>query len=276
MNGDDESEQVHGKGQEPEEGEASSFSNRVLKAMPRRRRKRPRPEITQTSKKPSTKTVPSLDDTALTFLDSNGDFLADRRAVLSSVPNHLAERQLGKWSGRQRSWQRQTLKNHVKKPLTGLPRRQWRSFALRSIPFTRLGTPPSDAVLALDRQGSFVLSLGSKDVRNAPLALALRFYGMHDSLCSVKRKLSVLVFGSQHLNFRRDILRNSKSLGSHGTAGRQGIKISKCSIVDDDDSSPSNDPSSLRNPRRVTRRGYFQLSTRYISRHDACQDSHVK
>jgi hypothetical protein len=175
---DNDPERVRGEGQEPEE-QPSSSSRRVA-AIPRRRRKRSRPESTRPSKKPSTKAVPSLDDTALTFLDNNGDFLADRQAVLSSVPILLADRQLGRWSGRQRFWQRQTLKHHVKKPLAGRPRRQWRSFAGRSIPFTQLGTPPSEAVLAMDRQGEYVLCLGSKDVRNAPLALALRFFGMYD------------------------------------------------------------------------------------------------
>ena len=155
-------------------------------AVSRRRRKRSRPNSTAGSplRKQPFLAVPGLDDSTLTFLDENGDFLEDRnRAVLSSVPILLAQRQLGsKWSSsgrrQRRFWQHLTLKHSTNRPPLGLPRRQWRSFAVRSIPFTQLGSPPSDAVLALDRQGSFVLCLGTSDVRNAPLALALRFFGM--------------------------------------------------------------------------------------------------
>lgn len=161
----------------------------------RRRRKRSLPGVGDESFQRSTKSpsfsVPSdLDDASLTFLDNNGDFLNDRHAVASSVSILLEERQTGRWTGRQKLWQYHTIKNHVKKPLVGQPRRQWRPFAKRQIPFTQLGTSTSDAVLALDRQGSFILSLGSKDCRNAPLALALRFYGTSCVCMKTSRRFS--------------------------------------------------------------------------------------
>jgi len=159
---------------------------------PRRRRKRPRAKEEEindenndnknnrpiSTVKSTSNSIPNLDDSELTFLDCDGDFVADRRHNgLTSVANLLRERSLGKWRGRQSTWQQTALKYQVKKPMDGCPRRQWRMYCRRSIPFTQLGTPHSEAVLAMDRNGSFVLSLGGKDLRDIPLALAIRFFG---------------------------------------------------------------------------------------------------
>jgi hypothetical protein len=153
-----------------------------------RRRKRTRPQVVEDNiiSRPQQKSVlslvPSLDDSSLTFLDSSGDALADRQAVQSCLPTLLEERRLGVWSCRrnqQLRWQSRALSTFTKKPFQeNASRRQWRPLSKRSIPFTQLGTPRTDAVLAVERRGSYILSLGTKDDRsNVPLALALRFYG---------------------------------------------------------------------------------------------------
>jgi hypothetical protein len=126
------------------------------------------------------RTAPSFDDSSLAFLDNSGDALADRKARQACVLKLLDERRAGLlWCGKQRRWQSRALFTFTKKPEKDTEsRRQWRPLAKRSIPFTQLGTPLSDAVLAVERTGSYVLSLGGKDSNsNVPLALALRFYG---------------------------------------------------------------------------------------------------
>ena len=42
------------------------------------------------------------------------------------------------------------------------PRKGWRPYASRAIPFTSLQTPANDAILGLDRHGSYVLALSDK------------------------------------------------------------------------------------------------------------------
>ena len=163
-------------------------------AAPRRRRKRPRggPTPSHESKRPpfpaiktASKSIPNLDDSELTFLDHDGDFVADRRVTACSVITLLRERSQRTFCNRQcQVWQQRALKYHLKKPPPDCPRRQWRSYCKRSIPFTQLGTPHSEAVLAMDRKGSFVLCLGAKDLRGVPLALAIRFFGKTDA-CSL-------------------------------------------------------------------------------------------
>jgi hypothetical protein len=129
------------------------------------------------------------DEDTLAFLDRDGDLLADRKPQFGSLPILLESRRSGRWSSgsnipkMQPQWQSNMLFNVTKKPIDpSIGRRQWRPYAHRTIPFTRLGTPPSDAVLAMDRTGSYVLSLGSTDGdQNDPRAtpgLALRFYGI--------------------------------------------------------------------------------------------------
>lgn len=132
------------------------------------------------------------DDSGLKFLDSDGDALSSGRVIRSNLPVLLEERRLGKWK-LQRDWQSKALVTFTQKPKQQeMSRRQWREFAARSIPFTHLGTPSSDAVLALERNGSYVLSLGAagttssanspsssgRGVEEPSLALALRFYGI--------------------------------------------------------------------------------------------------
>ena len=72
-------------------------------------------------------------------------------------------------------------------PKAGLLRRrgwEWRPHARRSVPFTEMETPRADAVLALDRCGSYALALGGGGTRGGtrgaagPPLLALRFYGL--------------------------------------------------------------------------------------------------
>ncbi|CAB9497644.1 expressed unknown protein [Seminavis robusta] len=66
------------------------------------------------------------------------------------------------------------------------PRKGYRSFAQRSMPFSKLRTPPSDAILAIDRYGAYAVALSDmtfggqeqpSDDNDTP-ALALRFYGI--------------------------------------------------------------------------------------------------
>jgi hypothetical protein len=148
--------------------------------FPRRRRKRARSSdearVLPTMKS-SSQGVPSLDDSTSTLFESNKDCSADKEEMPSSLLILLEERRLGLWCHGPRTWQDRTLKRSIHKPRSGQARRDWRPFAANVIPFTHLGTPPGDAVLAMDRQGSFVLCLGTKGAYNAPLALSLRFYG---------------------------------------------------------------------------------------------------
>eukprot|EP00934_Nitzschia_sp_Nitz4_P001197 Nitzschia sp. Nitz4//scaffold55_size114948//99938//101840//NITZ4_003924-RA/size114948-snap-gene-0.193-mRNA-1//-1//CDS//3329554599//1197//frame0 len=121
----------------------------------------------------------AMDDSKWTFLDSDGDRLSDRRPLVTSLPLLLESRQRQGIKSTSRSlWQQQAVQTFVKKPEGSAPRRPWREYARRSLPFTRLGTPASDAVLAMDRQGAFVLALGGQTSTSAPVALALRFYGV--------------------------------------------------------------------------------------------------
>ncbi|CAJ1912187.1 unnamed protein product [Cylindrotheca closterium] len=139
------------------------------------------------------------DDSSLAFLDSNGAALSDHKAMQVSLLKLLHKRQTGgnNTNNRRsnvRTWQQQTLFQFTKrprvKPATALrhennmsnappQRREWRPFVKRCIPFTQLGTPVLDAVLAPERKGSFVLSLGAQHPGSeVPLLLALRFYGV--------------------------------------------------------------------------------------------------
>lgn len=120
------------------------------------------------------------DDDALSFLDKDGDVMADSKCQFMSLPFLLDRRRSGSWTRGMKKWQYEALFNFTKKPVDRtIGRRQWRPYAKSSseIKFTQLGTPPSDAVLALERKGSYVLSLGSKDEQYNCPGLALRFYG---------------------------------------------------------------------------------------------------
>lgn len=76
--------------------------------------------------------------------------------------------------------------------------KNWRPYCYRRIPFTELGTPASDAILALDPSGSYMISVGGRSEFNPNhsdemeermrkeeqgkgmevISLALRFYGL--------------------------------------------------------------------------------------------------
>ena len=163
--------------------ESSTVSESLPVTLPRRRRKRVRSSDeervlpTRTSKS-SSKGLPRLDDSTSTLFGDNGDCFADKEVIQSSLLILLEQRRLGMWCGEPKAWQDQTLKRHVHPRRPGQTKREWRAFAVNVIPFTHIGTPPGDAVLAMDRHGSFVLCLGTKGAYNAPLALSLRFYGM--------------------------------------------------------------------------------------------------
>eukprot|EP00536_Pseudo-nitzschia_multiseries_P003013 jgi/Psemu1/322819/estExt_fgenesh1_pg.C_430015 len=182
----------------------------------RRRRKRNRPQNSGGSAT-ANRPAPSVgwwyqeDDDRFAFLDKDGDNLADGRPLFRSLPILLEERRSGIRNsnsnsnsnsyyrrssssccsgGRTRApelwrwrWRSETLSAFTKKPPGGahIARRQWRGFAHRTIPFTALGTPTTDAVLAVERNADYLLSLGhhSCDEGGNHTGLALRFYGIH-------------------------------------------------------------------------------------------------
>jgi hypothetical protein len=167
------------------------------KAQPiyRRRRKRARSEAVKPQNSSSTRrrAIPCLeDDSAFLFgtEDEENDMHKSNGATdRVCLPLLLEARQVGNWKRRQQLWQQKALTCYDGKT------RQWRSFASRSIPFTHLGTPSSDAVLALERSGSYVLSLGGKDSNDGvSLALALRFYGK--DIATVRKKDSPTIINN--------------------------------------------------------------------------------
>ena len=166
----------------------SPSHHKAAQPIYRRRRKRARseafkpPNNNSSSSSTRRRAIPTLeDDSAFLFGTSSGECEENNKnksndsggpADRVCLPLLLEERRLGNWKRRQTTfWQTKALTCHDGKT------RQWRSFASRSIPFTHLDTPASDAVLALERTGSYVLSLGGKDGHDSSLALALRLYG---------------------------------------------------------------------------------------------------
>ncbi|KAL3920727.1 MAG: hypothetical protein SGILL_003112 [Bacillariaceae sp.] len=108
----------------------------------------------------------------------------------SSLPLLLESRRSGRLCNprNMKQWENEMLFNFTKKPKDPkVGRRQFRNYAQRSIPFTALGTPHSEAVLAMDRQSSYVLCLGAKDETHASPGLALRFYGVPSPATIAKR-----------------------------------------------------------------------------------------
>ena len=156
---------------------------RVVIFNQRRRRKRNRSQLG--SAKETKKRVydgvctAKDDDDMFAFLDKDGDDLQDGAAQFRSLPILLEERRRGRWQCKCTQWQSQMLFNFTKKPANKLlGRRQWRPYANnRIIKFTELGSPPSDAVLALEHRGDYMLSLGSLNNSNHS-GLAIRFYGI--------------------------------------------------------------------------------------------------
>ena len=124
------------------------------------------------------------------FLDKNGDGLVDGRPQFRSLPILLEERKNGIWRTKQKKWQSKMLFNFTKKPAeTYIGRRQWRPFANRKIPFTRLGSPTTDAVLAIEQNGDYVLTLGTM-TNDDFTGLALRFYGINSPASRTRRNHS--------------------------------------------------------------------------------------
>lgn len=142
------------------------------------------------------------DHKQFSFLDKDGDELVNGRPQFRSLPILLEERRSGVWQAKHKKWQCETLFNFTKKPIeTYIGRRQWRAFAKQKIPFTRLGSPPSDAVLAMERNGDYVLTLGIMD--DTCTGLALRFHGIH-SAASRKR----LQPSNRHRDIRSNYVNN--------------------------------------------------------------------
>jgi hypothetical protein len=168
----------------------SPSHHKAAQPIYRRRRKRARSEASKPQNnnnnnnnnssitRRARRAIPTLeDDSAFLFGTSTGEHEEHDKNNTSTdrvcLPLLLEERRLGNWKRRQTLWQTKALTCH-----DGGKTRQWRSFASRSIPFTHLDTPASDAVLALERSGSYALSLGGKDGNaSSSLALALRLYG---------------------------------------------------------------------------------------------------
>jgi hypothetical protein len=103
------------------------------------------------------------DDTALRL---------QQRQDVRSPPLLLALRESGKWRTAKNGW-----KTRMTKQADGF----WRTYIRRrslSIPFSKLDSPRTEAVLALDPTGSFMLSLGSGERISEP-KLFLRCYGKH-------------------------------------------------------------------------------------------------
>ena len=125
-----------------------------------------------------------------TFLDRDGQGLVDGKPQFRSLPILLEERRNGIWKIKRKKWQHKMLFSFTNKPEdANVGRRQWRAFARRRIPFTRLGSPISDAVLAMDRNSDYVLTLGNMNGTNS--GLALRFYGIHSAASKMRRHSSI-------------------------------------------------------------------------------------
>ena len=108
-----------------------------------------------------------------------------REAVMKSIPALLYRREIGARRLKDPIYlcQKESSSHHYK----------WRNNSKRRIPFSKLKTPATDAVLALDRTGSFLISIGdgrrmlpgsscSQNEENTNMFglfpdLSLRFYG---------------------------------------------------------------------------------------------------
>ncbi len=127
------------------------------------------------------------DQNRFAFLDKDGDDLADQKPRFRSLSILLEERRSGMFRGRQKKFQTDMLFNFTKKPAKKhIGRRQWRPYANRKIPFTKLGSPPTDAVLAMQRTADYVLTLGTMGY-DTP-GLALRFYGVNSPAAFIRQQ----------------------------------------------------------------------------------------
>ena len=171
---------------------SSAVDDSILPFHPRKRRKRAR---TSAAVKERNKSISSNRRSTLSLEDDKAFVFGDNKTDHSrtkvdhfSLPAHLEERRVGKWNRNRNAWKARAI-CYLKESVS--QRRHWRPFAARRIQFTSLGTPLSDAVLALHRCGSFVLALGQNDGENSFLPkLALRFYGNYQSSRFGKRTFS--------------------------------------------------------------------------------------
>ena len=156
------------------------------------------PQPQQRPKKPTSSLSASfLEDSDYSFADGLKVTPTDipPRACL---PVFLEERRSGLWkktSQKIATWQRRMLlhrdnatSNFSSSSSMMILKRTWRPYASRRIPFTRVGTPETEAVLALDRTATQMLSLGGggssfsdddDDDDKNHLALTLRLYGTY-------------------------------------------------------------------------------------------------
>jgi hypothetical protein len=126
-------------------------------------------------------------------------FPTRQRNRIQSHAMLLAQRERGCWKGTTIYWQWEMLvSTDTTGPIDQPERRSWRSCAQQKIPFTALETPTSDAVLALESTGSYVLSLGTHgDYREDEVprkggegpSLALRLYGIPSPSVLQRRKV---------------------------------------------------------------------------------------
>ena len=164
--------------------------DRVASEMPRvtfrsrRRRKRPRSSAcAETTTHNDELVVPSKrNDNKADNSQSERERVTESELQMEdttrSLPMLLDSRATGRWRQGCSRWQVRALRGGD----SGTAR--WRPYAKRSIRYSQLCTAPSEAVLALERNGSYFVSLGGGGGggdEKSPL-LALRIYG-EDNMC---------------------------------------------------------------------------------------------
>jgi hypothetical protein len=163
----------------PDQGGGEATSGRHK----RRRRSRARPITGKLGPRGS---IPVLEDSDIRIEVTARSFDTWKRKRIQSHAMLLAQRESGAWKGSTHSWQWEMLVSTEAGPVDQPQARHWRQCAERKIPFTSLETPASDAVLTLETNGSYLLSLGaySDDRLEDPQSeegehpcLALRLYG---------------------------------------------------------------------------------------------------
>jgi hypothetical protein len=167
--------------------------------MPKRRRRQKKATVNVESRR--TLTDYAMDDDDSFRIDTDACIAEIEQGIIGKpkppvpVLRLLRKRETasaGSWAPQRSQWQTKMLVKSLEedaKPVTpenSKPRKGWRSFAERSVPFTKLNTPDCDAILAIDRHGNYVVALTDmSDERgnsgNVPSSLlpdfALRFYG---------------------------------------------------------------------------------------------------
>jgi hypothetical protein len=160
----------------------------IVRQGPQKKRRRSR--VLAAPTKPAQRgSIPVLDDSDIRIdievPARSFDFW--KRQQIQSHVMLLARREAGTWKGSTSRWQWEMLVSTETGPVDQPKKRRWRPCAERKIPFTSLQTPSSDAVLTLETQGSYLLSLGSSSdyhrendthiEEGERPSLVLRFYG---------------------------------------------------------------------------------------------------